>query len=433
MTTLAKDRIKFLLLCFVYICWTCIPNSINVRYSIELGNARFQLSIIVGAIILLVIIPLVNRRLFKDRRLSILLVLFCFFSFLTSLAKLKGNSDLSLWETIDELLVFVLPILFVKSVLSIQNERYKQLFMYAMIVVGAVVAMQVFMLSLFGKWLGWQNSIVESRGFTTIGAATASADFVFMSFVVCYITAMKTKRKILFLFLALFLLSMIVMQTRSAILLTALFLIYAILKEKLSTKLKLIILGAVILIGIAVLYPSFLSNFISRVFVSNSDTFYSGIERKRLATVGLNVFFDNPLFGGGGGLILYRISRITYAPYYIGNSHNQWVALLAEHGIIGVVLFLLIVFTFLRKTEWNKYSKLAVAAVLLMLLLGFFFETFITTDIRMTTTFWGLVLCMKHYSTANESISRLRKQNALRYGYHSFSYSKAMVNSREAL
>jgi O-antigen ligase len=89
----------------------------------------------------------------------------------------------------------------------------------------------------------------------------------------------------------------------------------------------------------------------------------STTRRYYLAQAGWRIFLTHPLFGIGIGNYFYE--NRNYAPVSPGRAHNTYLEIMAELGIIGILLFFGIIFFTLRglnkiirsKTPLNGYSK----------------------------------------------------------------------------
>ncbi len=89
----------------------------------------------------------------------------------------------------------------------------------------------------------------------------------------------------------------------------------------------------------------------------------STTRRYYLAQAGWRIFLSHPLFGIGVGNYYYE--NRNYAPVSAGRAHNMYLEMMAELGIIGILLFLGIIFYTFKslsriiksKSTFRGYSK----------------------------------------------------------------------------
>ncbi|MCX5699823.1 MAG: O-antigen ligase family protein [Candidatus Omnitrophica bacterium] len=89
----------------------------------------------------------------------------------------------------------------------------------------------------------------------------------------------------------------------------------------------------------------------------------STTRRYYLAQAGWRIFLSHPLFGIGVGNYYYE--NRNYAPVSPGRAHNMYLEMMAELGIIGIILFLGIIFYTFKslnriiksKSPLNGYAK----------------------------------------------------------------------------
>jgi O-antigen ligase len=106
------------------------------------------------------------------------------------------------------------------------------------------------------------------------------------------------------------------------------------------------------------------SNLINRLnFFSSSPHSMDGSERERLAIAiaALNVFADNVLFGGG--------IFLTNHWHFGVSTHNIYLKLMAEFGILGFFIFPLLVLSSVWQIT-GKEKKIAIAFVIYILITG---------------------------------------------------------------
>jgi len=76
------------------------------------------------------------------------------------------------------------------------------------------------------------------------------------------------------------------------------------------------------------------------------DTIGSTVRRYYLAMAAWEMFLDNPVFGSGPGDFYYNCR--LYYPLKAGRAHTMYLEIMAEMGMIGIGLFLAVLFSSLR-------------------------------------------------------------------------------------
>lgn len=140
--------------------------------------------------------------------------------------------------------------------------------------------------------------------------------------------------------------------------------------------------------------------------VSNITTDASNLERINRWSCAIRMFADKPVFGWGPGTYMFK-----YAPYQLkkdrtiistnsadgGNSHSEYLGPLSEQGVLGLIIFLLLlgtviytaVHTYTRLTD--KRLKSIVLTALISLVTYYFhglLNNFLDTD-KLSVPFWG--------------------------------------------
>ena len=151
--------------------------------------------------------------------------------------------------------------------------------------------------------------------------------------------------------------------------------------------------------------------------MTNIKTDDSNVERLNRWSCAWRMFLDRPITGFGPGTYMFKYapyqrswerSRISTNAANLGNSHSEYLGPLAEQGLIGMLLFLAILFTTVQTAlkvinhSPNKKSKL----LALSLILGLFtyylhgiMNDFLDMD-KVTALFWGFtaaIVCLDVY------------------------------------
>ena len=141
--------------------------------------------------------------------------------------------------------------------------------------------------------------------------------------------------------------------------------------------------------------------------ISNVSTDQSNLERINRWNCAFRMWKDKPIFGFGPGVYQFK-----YAPYQMsdekteistnfgnmGNAHSEYLGPLAESGVLGMLSFLLIIYTtimtglrvyFHSKRKAVKRLALAILLALITYYVHGFLNNFLDTD-KVSALFWGL-------------------------------------------
>ncbi len=171
---------------------------------------------------------------------------------------------------------------------------------------------------------------------------------------------------------------------------------------------------------------------------SNISTDASNVERLNRWSCAYRMFLDRPITGFGPGTYMFK-----YAPYQrswersqistnaanLGNSHSEYLGPLAEQGIIGLLLFLSIIFTTVRTAlkiinhSKNKQSKILTMSLILGLFTYYlhgFMNDFLDMD-KITALFWGftaaiVAIDVYHFKAQKSTTSSSTNQEDLQEG-----------------
>lgn len=138
-----------------------------------------------------------------------------------------------------------------------------------------------------------------------------------------------------------------------------------------------VVLGAA-LVAIVVGYPAFLQLRLDVTFGSIGDDAYlaaelSDLERARAGLAGIQLFLSSPMFGVGFGQFHFLTASIV-GDQAVTFSHNWYVNVLAEQGIVGGFIWALLVVAIVRSLRSRPVFPRSVgAAVLVVYLVGSLF------------------------------------------------------------
>ncbi len=141
--------------------------------------------------------------------------------------------------------------------------------------------------------------------------------------------------------------------------------------------------GAVVVVGVVVVATHY------RTLVPNLNTASSG--RSNLVSGGLHLFGQRPIYGWGAGSFTHEYTRLyPEAARSVSDSHNIPVTILAEQGLIGIVLYAALVisalFTLFKGIKGNGY-RVGIAAAFVALLV----HTQLYADFLEDPTTWVLL------------------------------------------
>ncbi len=188
----------------------------------------------------------------------------------------------------------------------------------------------------------------------------------------------------------------------------------------LKIKLRTILLMAVVVIGILFSFRVEIIDKLSKnkqdssaelsehvKSISNIATDASNMERINRWNSALKMFKEKPVLGWGGGTYMFQ-----YAPFQqakdrtiistnfgeVGNAHSEYISPLVEQGIIGLLIFLALLYAILQ-TTFSLYNKLnskilKIYVLTSILSLSTYFihgllNNYLDTD-KASVPFWGM-------------------------------------------
>jgi len=111
---------------------------------------------------------------------------------------------------------------------------------------------------------------------------------------------------------------------------------------------------------------------------------------------GFEVFLDNPLLGVGAGAFGATVVGGVGAELA---AHNSYLGVLVEHGLIGLVCFLLIAFSLIRQTWWSPPLERRLWFVML-LAWGVTLSTLSWENREVTWLIWGMCSVQRYRQAA---------------------------------
>lgn len=391
-----KNTIRMVLVCACLFLWVAVPTAFNIAYAITITNTTFRFNVWTSAIIC-VLLCLSNIRNIKINRFDIAYLIFVIYCMVNT--SIQANiSSKYLSSGIDALLTLILPYILLKTVFMLESDLVSKVFTFIK-ALAIYITIQTYATNAIALIRGWSE--VSDRASTTLGESNTTAGFLIAIALLLLISYIKNNSRLDLIIFGFTVIAILMSQTRSAIGLLALFIAVIFFVYGQKTRWKIFMYMAVGAVAIYLINPEIYNDIYLRIFTSQSSG--SDQLRKTLREIGLLEFYKHPLFGSGNGLLIYRISRVARYSTDIGNTHNQWVALLAESGITGLLLFVAFVLSYtVHFKKCTKETNVVSICFLIFVALGFLFETFLTAEIRTSLCFWIYPLMMIYFAFGSE-------------------------------
>lgn len=273
---------------------------------------------------------------------------------------------------------------------------------------------------------------------TSYGAALAiylpfAAVFSFNSF-------LSRKNKIIaFIFFAILLIGFVLSYSRAAWLSMVAALAVVVI-VKLKIKFQPLFIAGLTAIVLVILFQSQIFMFLEQnskesssnltehiSSMSNISSDASNLERINRWGSAIRMFKEKPMFGYGPGTYMFK-----YAPYQLnkdrtiistnaadgGNAHSEYLGPLSESGVLGLLTFLLIIFTVIY-TAVHTYTRLndtRLKTIVLAALAGLvtyyihgFLNNFLDTD-KLSVPFWGFTAMIVAIDIYSRKLDKLPKK-----------------------
>ncbi len=239
-----------------------------------------------------------------------------------------------------------------------------------------------------------------------------------LPFILLFIVENKKIAKSFWIFIiTLFIVATFLSYSRASWLsLVLIFLLYLAIHFKIKMQFVVIVLVSISLVGYFS-YNSIKTKFQNNKSVSNKDVGQhlesmgniksdaSNAERLNRWYCAWQMFLDKPVFGFGPGTYQFNygpyqikelVTRISTFNGYKGNAHSDYLGYLCETGLIGLIIYLILIYYTIKLgfkhvySKSNQYKKLSM--VLLLSLTTFFIHGFLNSFIDIDKTMM-LVLC----------------------------------------
>jgi len=324
-------------------------------------------------------IIITRKDIFIKEKINFFIILFI----LTISISLISIRNLSLFVGIRDYIIFISYFLIYFLILNniVNRKEFDSL-----IILFFITSFIVSIYTLF-HYYGFISYLKEfGPVISTIGQKNCTSNYLALIFPIMfsYFLLEKSKRKKIFYFVALSIVyaTLMICQSRGiwiSISLTSIFAIYIIFKFKIikifKENQKWLILLLLIFIVITIIYST--DNPLNKSAITVTERAMSTFDekdpsintRKLIWETTFNMIKDKPIFGSGIGT--FKMNYLDYQarflkdnPYYVKyysnarESHNEYLQIGAELGIIGLGIFLLIFFIFsLMVIKYFKQEK----------------------------------------------------------------------------
>ncbi|GAB7257507.1 O-antigen ligase family protein [Polaribacter sp. OB-PA-B3] len=364
--TLANKLHVYFLIAPIYLRLIA-PESLEIKLTTNIFGYSFFLPEICF-FLLPFVAPLKINALNKNFKLILLTLLGVFLGYLSAVnggSSEVTNNFLAGTDFYGTLLVFLF------FPLNKGNVKYllKPTFLLVTIISLEIILYSFGILS-YEKELSGHDFGGISRISTTIAAATGTAVAYFLMSIILY-TVMPIKLKKIFILIAVVVCS--ITLTRSVMIVNVILLVFVFKRDK-SVKLNknkkfFRFLGIIILlIGLTFSFNKI--GIIDSIASRNDSLEYGNVDvsngRFRRWEASIAFFNESPILGTGANLVTMH-KRARYAKVESKNlfsPHNAFILVLMERGIIGICIFLLIIYLLVKPIRIKKNSVQKIALLL---------------------------------------------------------------------
>lgn len=337
----------------------------------------------------LVAVGLLDNRIVKPPRSAIYWALFLFWGSISVLWAVDPKSALRQLATSASLIIFYL----VAVSFRITEEEFKWVVRLTILGGCLAAAFAVYEYSAGINWAQGSGARLVERGSLIVGETEVNPDFFGLKLLVpislaiaAFLAARSWLGRLIFLSaLGIIVLALLLTMSRSALLsLLAMIVVFLVRLRLYRRLLPVVLLGAALLAAMP-------ATFFQRI---RESTETGGAGRTDIWRAGLEIFKHYPWVGAGlGNFIIVYQDFAGYSPKFHGlmrSSHNMYLNVLVDLGILGLILFLTAIVTEVRdisrSTKHSQGSKVWVvageAALYSLLVYGFF------VDLAWDKSFW---------------------------------------------
>ena len=333
--------------------FSLIPISIIIGSSVSLINI-----LIILVVFLIFTVKSIEKEIFKNSALIFLILLYIYLIFNSFIAIDFETSATRNFGFIRFILLFIVFNYFFNS-----SNKANNIFSFWFLII-IIVVFDSFIEFSFGRNILGYGELYGDRIVSFFKDEPVVGAYInaFMFILIGYFFDKFIEKDLRFKFLLIFIifilfLAVLITGERSNGIKAALGLIlFFILNKRLNFKFKIITLLSVITIFLfAVVNSSFLKNRYYTSFIyhfSDSEKLSSFLKQQyyfKLYRSGITIFKDYPFFGVGNKN--YRVASIKYENIEVKSTHPHQIyfEFLSEHGAIGTIILLSIIFTMMFK------------------------------------------------------------------------------------
>ncbi len=343
------------------------------------------------------------------------IILFCFWSILS----LGWSYNLS--RSIDYLSTFLQLILLL--ILVINLLRKKQNIEHVMMIF-IIACFFAAIISLIQLAIGVEFSQSRASLFEGQNPNGFSRSLGIGLLLIAYFLFNYSSKKSILLFIsgAFLLMAIIFAQSKGTIVSLIASLFFLLIFSKSHNKYLIIIMVIASSFGIYLIFPELMNNFvIPRISLLIYDPISSLTGRDLIWKIGYEMIKDNPIIGVGFGnfTAIYGFYSLQYRGWYAETDpHSVFVAIQAELGLIGSVIFVLFLFSIIRRSYSVNFSQFSQRIWVLSLLLYLFIGS-ISTSVHYSKYYWlafGIIISfinLEEFCLSHVKVNR-RKKNFVR-------------------
>ena len=333
--------------------FSLIPISIIIGSSVSLINI-----LIILIVFLIFTVKSIEKEIFKNSALIFLILLYIYLIFNSFIAIDFETSATRNFGFIRFILLFIVFNYFFNS-----SNKANNIFSFWFLII-IIVVFDSFIEFYFGKNVLGYGELYGDRIVSffkdepVVGAYINAFMFILVGYFFDKFIEKDLRFKFLLIFIIfiLFLAVLITGERSNGIKAVLGLILFFILNKRLNFKFKIITLLSVITIFLfAVVNSSFLKNRYYTSFIyhfSDSEKLSSFLKQQyyfKLYRSGITIFKDYPFFGVGNKN--YRVVNIKYENIEVKSTHPHQIyfEFLSEHGAIGTIILLSIIFTMMFK------------------------------------------------------------------------------------
>jgi O-antigen ligase len=145
----------------------------------------------------------------------------------------------------------------------------------------------------------------------------------------------------------------------------------------------------------------------ARLFYDDKNINTSGGTRLFYWSMSLKLFMNNPIFGAGPGSFRHKLlspdNPLQSAPHK--HAHNEYLSLLSQNGLIGITIFICLVFSIFKKN--NSSGNHLVKDVIKVGLILFLLNAITDSSLNNESEGWTFVL----FAAISNFLTRINHEN----------------------